>query len=103
MRSVVRLPDGRQITLRPVAADDKQLIAGGFDRLSETSRYRRFFTPITELDAGTLAYLTEVDHHDHEAIVAIDSESGEGVGIARFVRKFALRRNWRSEGSSRAQ
>ncbi len=86
MRSTVRLPDGARITLRPVTADDKPLIAGGFDRLTETSRYRRFFTPIMGLDAATLAYLTEVDHHDHEAIVAIDPESGDGVGIARFVR-----------------
>jgi GNAT superfamily N-acetyltransferase len=31
-------------------------------------------------------YLTEVDHHDHEAIVALDEESGEGIGVARYVR-----------------
>lgn len=27
-----------------------------------------------------LVYLTEVDHHDHEAIVALDAETGSGVG-----------------------
>ena len=27
-----------------------------------------------------------VDHHDHEAIVALDEESGEGIGVARYVR-----------------
>jgi GNAT superfamily N-acetyltransferase len=31
-------------------------------------------------------YLTQVDHHDHEAIVALDDATGEGVGVARFVR-----------------
>jgi GNAT superfamily N-acetyltransferase len=33
-----------------------------------------------------LAYLTEVDHHDHEALVAFDDCSSEGVGVAWYVR-----------------
>ncbi len=31
-------------------------------------------------------YLTEIDHHDHEALVAVDEATGEGVGVARYVR-----------------
>jgi GNAT superfamily N-acetyltransferase len=27
-----------------------------------------------------------VDHHDHEAIIALDPLTGEGVGVARYVR-----------------
>jgi nucleotide-binding universal stress UspA family protein len=38
------------------------------------------------LSDETLAYLTEVDHHDHEALVAIDPETGHSVGVARFAR-----------------
>jgi RimJ/RimL family protein N-acetyltransferase len=33
-----------------------------------------------------LAYLTEVDHHDHEALIAFDRASGDAVGVARYVR-----------------
>ena len=33
-----------------------------------------------------LRYLTEVDHHDHEALLALDAESGHGGGVGRFVR-----------------
>jgi nucleotide-binding universal stress UspA family protein len=33
-----------------------------------------------------LTYLTEVDHQDHEALVAFDEDSGDIVGVARFVR-----------------
>jgi RimJ/RimL family protein N-acetyltransferase len=33
-----------------------------------------------------LRYLTEVDHHDHEAIIAFDPGGHETVGVARFVR-----------------
>jgi len=32
-----------------------------------------------------LTYLSDVDHHDHEAIAAV-SRDGCGLGIARFVR-----------------
>jgi GNAT superfamily N-acetyltransferase len=39
-----------------------------------------------DLSREQLAYLTEVDHHDHEALVALDPDSGEGLGVARFVR-----------------
>jgi hypothetical protein len=30
-------------------------------------------------------YLTEVDHHDHEALVALDPRTDEALGVARFV------------------
>jgi RimJ/RimL family protein N-acetyltransferase len=72
--------------VRPVRPDDKQLIAAAWERLSEQSRYQRFLTAISELSDGLLAYLTEVDHHDHDALVAIETASGDGVGVARFVR-----------------
>jgi RimJ/RimL family protein N-acetyltransferase len=41
--------------------------------------------PVAELSESQLTYLTEVDHHDHEALVAF-TEDGELVGVARFVR-----------------
>jgi GNAT superfamily N-acetyltransferase len=33
-----------------------------------------------------LGFLTEVDHRDHEALLALDAVRGELVGVARFVR-----------------
>jgi ribosomal protein S18 acetylase RimI-like enzyme len=56
-----------------------------FARLSPESRYRRFFTPMNQLSEGTLTYLTEVDHVDHEALVAVSAADGL-VGVARYVR-----------------
>lgn len=75
-----------QVEIRPIEPDDKDALARGFDRLSERSRYRRFLSPRGRLTQAELRYFTEVDHHDHEAIVAVDPETGEGVGVARFVR-----------------
>ena len=48
--------------------------------------YRRFLTPKKALLETELGYLTEVDHHDHEALAAFAVESGEPLGVARFVR-----------------
>ena len=39
-----------------------------------------------ELSEEMVRYLTDVDHHDHEAVVALDAATGEGVGVARYVR-----------------
>ena len=86
IRSEVRLRDGSRATIRPIEPGDKALIAAAFAELSPESRYRRFFTPLERLDDGLLAYLTEVDHHDHEALVAIDADTGGAAGVARFVR-----------------
>jgi RimJ/RimL family protein N-acetyltransferase len=82
----------RQVEIRPIEPQDKDALARGFDRLSERSRYRRFLSPRGPLTDAELRYFTEVDHHDHEALVAVDPETGEGVGVARFIRSLEDRR-----------
>jgi nucleotide-binding universal stress UspA family protein/RimJ/RimL family protein N-acetyltransferase len=81
----VTLRDGSQIAIRPITPDDREAIAEGLRRLSPESRYRRFFAPVPELSDRDLDYLTRVDHHRHEALVALDADTGAGVGVARFV------------------
>jgi GNAT superfamily N-acetyltransferase len=82
----VRLRDGASIRIRPIEPDDKPHVLQAFDRLGAGSRYRRFLSYKKELSVAELASLTEVDHRDHEALAAIDPATGEGVGIARYVR-----------------
>jgi RimJ/RimL family protein N-acetyltransferase len=82
----VTLADGAQILIRPIERDDAPRLDAGFEHLSEVSRYRRFLTSIDHLSKRQLAFLTDVDHEVHEALVAIDATSGEIVGVARFVR-----------------
>ncbi|MQA73148.1 MAG: GNAT family N-acetyltransferase [Solirubrobacterales bacterium] len=82
----VELRDGAAVIVRPIRPTDREAIRGAFARLSERSRYQRFMTAITALSESQLDYLTEVDHHDHEALVAFDAVAGEGVGVGRFVR-----------------
>lgn len=82
----IRLRDGSRATIRPIQPDDKALIVAAFAQLSPDSRYRRFFTTLDTLDERRLAFLTEIDHRDHEALIAIEPETGAGIGVARFVR-----------------
>ena len=81
-----RLRDGEPIVVRPIEPGDREELAAGVQRLSPESRYRRFFTPTSDLSESQLRYLTEVDHRDHEALVAVEPATGHGLGVARFVR-----------------
>lgn len=82
----VKLRDGSRVRLRQGRPSDRELLLRGFDRLSPESRYRRFLAPMPDLPDTMVRYLTDIDHHHHEAIIAIDEETGDGLGVARFVR-----------------
>jgi RimJ/RimL family protein N-acetyltransferase len=82
----VVLRDGSTVLIRQVRSADAPLVADGFARLSARSRQLRFLTPKRDLSPAELRYFTDVDHHDHEALGALDHADGRGVGIARYVR-----------------
>jgi RimJ/RimL family protein N-acetyltransferase len=85
-RQLHSLRDGAEVLLRPIQPADKPALREAFEHLSPQSRYQRFLTPMTRLDSAMLRYLTEVDHHDHEALVAVDPADGQIVGVARYVK-----------------
>ena len=84
--TVVQLRDGSRVVIRPIEPGDREALAEGFRRLSPQSRYRRFLAPRSRLSERDLDYLTHIDHQDHEALVAVGETTGEGVGVARYVR-----------------
>jgi RimJ/RimL family protein N-acetyltransferase len=83
---LVALRDGSTVLIRQVRSTDTALVADGFARLSPRSRQMRFLTRKKKLSAAELRYFTDVDHHDHEALVALNAADGRGVGIARYIR-----------------
>jgi acetyltransferase len=83
---LVRLRGGEAIFIRPIEPGDIAQLRHLFHQLSALSRLRRFLTPVASLTRHQLAYLTAVDHRRHEALVALDARTGEGVGVARYVR-----------------
>lgn len=82
----VVLRDGSVVLVRPVRSTDALLLADGFARLSDRSRRMRFLGPKESLSAAELRFYADVDHHDHEALIALDPASGRGAGVARYVR-----------------
>jgi RimJ/RimL family protein N-acetyltransferase len=82
----VALRDGSKVLIRQVQSTDAPLLADGFARLSPQSRRMRFLMTKKDLSRAELRYFTDVDHHDHEALAALNRADGRGVGIARYVR-----------------
>jgi RimJ/RimL family protein N-acetyltransferase len=78
------LADGARVGVRPISAGDRDTLSTWFGRLSPESRRRRFHAPKPRLSARELTYLTEVDHRNHTALVAVD-ECGRMVGEARYA------------------
>jgi GNAT superfamily N-acetyltransferase len=85
---VVTLRDGSKALVRPIVPDDKWRLAAGLKLLSPRTRYLRFHADISSLSGEQLAYLTEIDYHDHMAWVALDPDDPDfpGLGVARYVR-----------------
>ena len=83
---VVRLRSGDLVRIRQVRPGDAPALARAYAKLSEESRYRRFFTAMPELSETILHAAVEVDHENHEALVALPLLSGEIVGECRFIR-----------------
>lgn len=88
---VVRtLRDGTPITIRSILRDDREALRRAFRETSANTRYLRFLGSVGELSDKMLTYLTEVDQHDHIALVATmtspDLKVERGVGVARVIR-----------------
>jgi GNAT superfamily N-acetyltransferase len=82
----IALRDGLRVRIRRLRHSDRQLLLRGFRRLTPESRYRRLLAPTPNLSEGTVRYLVEIDHRNHEALIAVDEQCSEGVGVARYVR-----------------
>src|SRR5258706_11531630 len=79
--------DGTQLYVRHVKPDDKELIRKGWLMLSPRSQQRRFLAAKPVLTKGDLRYLTEVDGHDHVALIALRLDDPTYlVAVARYVR-----------------
>jgi len=75
------------VSVRQLRPGDGPALAAFVERLSALSRYRRFHSAVRRLTKQMIGYLTDIDHHDHEALVAVPPGTGGMiVGVARFIR-----------------
>lgn len=87
-RELVTLSDGLLVQLSTLGSEHAAELVRGYARLSERSRYHRFFSTKRALSESDLARLLVLDGRDHYAIrAAIQTKSGwEGVAVARLAR-----------------
>jgi RimJ/RimL family protein N-acetyltransferase len=78
------LRDGRVVIVRPFERRDRPLLEAAIKRLSDDSRYLRFASP-RALNERDLDRLVDVDHHAHDALLAIDPLTGRAVAVVRYV------------------
>ena len=75
------------VRIRPLRPTDGPLLAAIFDGLTPASRLARYLFPKRVLTSSELHHFTNVDHHDHEAVIALTRLRGEPIGVARFIRE----------------
>jgi RimJ/RimL family protein N-acetyltransferase len=83
---IVELRDGTRALIRPIQPSDRTRLNEGFSSASARSNFMRFLGPQTRLTERQLEYLTAVDHDRHEALIAVDPDTGQSFGTARYVR-----------------
>lgn len=80
--------DGKRICLRSIRQSDEERMREGIRRLSEQSRYMRFFSVQPMPSDPVIDRLLEVDGHDHIAWGAIhlDGAGNPAVGAVHAIR-----------------
>ena len=78
----VLLRDGRTAHIRPIRADDEQLMVEFYSRVSDESKYYRFFSPMPRLSERDVRRFTHVDHRERVALVML--LGGQMIAVGRF-------------------
>jgi acyl-CoA synthetase (NDP forming)/RimJ/RimL family protein N-acetyltransferase len=78
----VLLRDGRTAHIRPIRADDAELLVDFYARVSPESKYYRFFSPMPTLSERDVQRFTHVDHRDRVAFVLL--VGGRMIAVGRY-------------------
>ena len=81
--------DGLRFSIRPIKPEDAPMLEALFEKLSPTSIYHRFFSPMKSLPHHMLVRFTQIDYDREMALVAFDGmENREKLlGVARVIGK----------------
>ncbi len=93
----VLLRDGRTAHIRPIRPDDREVFVEFYSRVSDESKYYRFFSPMPRLSERDLDRFTNVDHIGRVAFVL--TLQGQIIAVGRYDR--SSRGRPRSRSSSR--
>ena len=87
LESVFQLPDGRDVTIRPIRPEDAQIEQDFVRNLSDEAKYFRFMHSVHELTPEMLVRFTQIDYDREMALIATTSDDGNEVehGVVRYV------------------
>jgi acetyltransferase len=83
----VQLPDGTNVTIRPIRPEDAEIEADFVRNLSDEAKYFRFMHALDELTPEMLVRFTQIDYDREMALIATINEGGTEVehGVVRYV------------------
>jgi len=81
-----RLRDGTPVEVRPLVANDRNLLLAGFSRLSSRSRHSRFLRGVSDAQFETMlpVLLDSVDQRSHVAVLLY--AEAQPIGLSRLLR-----------------
>lgn len=87
LQKIEKLPDGTDITVRPIRPEDAEMERRFVRELSEEAKYLRFMHALQELSPEMLERFTQVDYDREMAYLASIKVNGEEVeiGTARYT------------------
>ncbi len=80
----VVLSDGATAHVRPITPEDADRMVAFYARVSDRSKYYRFFAPYPELSDRDVHRFTHVDHVDRVAFIVLVGD--EMIGVGRYDR-----------------
>jgi acetyltransferase len=82
-----QLPDGTDVTIRPIRPEDAEMEQAFVRNLSPETRYFRFMRTLAELTPEMLVRFTQIDYDREMAFLACVVRDGREteVGVARYV------------------
>lgn len=82
-----QLPDGTDITIRPIRPEDAQLEQEFVHNLSDEAKYYRFMNTVHELSEEMVVRFTQIDYDREMAFVAVTEQGGREVeiGVCRYA------------------
>jgi acetyltransferase len=87
LASVFQIPDGRDVTIRPIRPEDAQIEQDFVRNLSDEAKYFRFMHSMHELTPEMLVRFTQIDYDKEMALIAVTWEDGKEIehGVVRYV------------------
>ncbi len=79
----VQMPDGTDLTIRPIRPEDAEIEREFVRNLSPQSRYFRFMQAVSELTQAMLVRFTQIDYDREMALIAVRAdEDGQETQVA---------------------